>query len=104
MYKCNIEIVSRILEELPSEKRATLGKALDRNFILTSVRALSMATLTIYKEGFNLKLDGTRCCFNVFVKDNDGEFEFIRKPKESSLHKLYEQCCNMNESDYYGIE
>ena len=100
MHKINREIVAQILKEMPIEKHMVLSKALDRNEVLTSARVLAGCTLTIYKEGWLVKLDGTRCSFTVFAKDNDGEFEFIRKPNENKLHKLYEEWPNMNEMDY----
>ena len=100
MMKFNREIVALILQEMPEAKKAVLVKALNRNEVLTSARVLSGCTLTIYKEGWLVKLDGTRCSFSVFAKDNDGEFEFIRKPNESKLHKLYDDHEIMNESDF----
>lgn len=103
MKKFNREIVAQILSEMPESKKAVLCKALDRNLILTSSRVLASCDLTIYKEGWLVKLEGTRCSFSVFAKDNDGEFEFIRKPNENSLHKLYSEWTSMNESDYDNI-
>jgi len=103
MIKVNREIVARILHEMPEEKKEVLKKALERNLILTSSYVLSSCTLTIYKEGWLVKLDGTRCNFSVFAKDNDGDFEFIRKPNESKLHKLYEQWQPMDERDYRNL-
>lgn len=100
MNAFNQSIVSDILNLMPDQKKAVLSKALDRNFILTSARVLSSCTLVVYKEGWLVKLDGTRCSFSVFAKDNDGEFVFTRKPNESKLHKLYEDWESMNESDY----
>lgn len=98
--KINYEIAARILQEMPEEKKASLEKALDRNFILTSARVLSMGEMTVYKEGWLLVLNGTRCKFSIFAKDNDGKFEFIRKPIESKLHKLYTQTLYFNECDF----
>lgn len=99
--KINYEITKRILNEMPKEKKESLSKALDRNMILTSARVLSMGEITIYKEGWLLTLYGTRCKFTVFAKDNDGEFKFIRKPRENKLNKLYQQTLYFNESDFY---
>ena len=101
MNKWNRQIVAEMLTQMPEAKKATLVKALERNLILTSSWVLSSCTLTIYKEGWLVKLDGTRCSFSVFAKDNDGEYEFIRKPNENKLHKLYEEWQGMNESDFY---
>lgn len=103
MKEYNREIVKEMLEQMPAEKKAVLVKALDRNFILTSAWVLSSCTLTVYKEGWLVTLDGTRSNFSVFAKDNDGEFEFTRKPVESKLHKLYEEWQSMNESDFDNI-
>ena len=99
--KINYEMALRIMNEMPNEKKESLSKALDRNMILTSARFLSMGEITVYKEGWLLVLNGTRCKFSVFAKDNDGEFEFIRKPNENKLHKLYQQTLYFNESDFY---
>ena len=100
MYKVNQEIITRMLNEMPNEKREVLKKALTRNLYLTSAYVLSSATLTVYKEGWLLRLEGTRANFTLFVKDNDGDFEYIRKPNENKLHKLYEQWVGMNECDF----
>lgn len=99
--KINYEIVERIFQEMPKNKKELLSKALDRNMILTSSRVMSMGEITIYKEGWLLILNGTRCKFSIFAKDNDGEFEFIRKPNENKLHKLYQQTLYFNEQDFY---
>ena len=103
MYKCNRELVAEMIETMPEEKKVVLGKALYRNFLLTSSKTLSSCTLTIYKEGFLVKLEGTRCNFTVYANDNDGELEFTRKPAESKLHKLYEQWQYMSEADFDNI-
>lgn len=100
MMKINKEIAKRMIQEMPESKKSVLSKALDRNEILTSARVLSYATIFIYKEGFLLKLEGTRCQFTVFAKDNDGELEFIRKPKDSLLNLIYTDGFQMNEADY----
>lgn len=90
----NRELANRILEEMPEEKKQLLEKALDRNEILTSSRSLGNGCMSVYKEGWYIKLEGTRCSFSVFAKDVDGEFEFIRKPNADKLHKIYDfSCC-----------
>lgn len=101
--RVNKEIVARILNEMPESKKEVLRRALERNSILTSAAVLSSCTLTIYKEGWLVKLDGTRCSFSVYAEDDDGEFVFKRKPNENKLHKLYEQWIPMNECDYDNI-
>lgn len=103
MSKVNREIVDEILKEMPESKKKVLANALDRNLMLTSARVLYSCTLVVYKEGWLVKLEGTRCSFTVFAKDNDGEFEFIRKPNENTLHPLYQSWQPMNESDYDNI-
>ena len=100
MTKVNREIVAEILQKMPENKKETLRKALDRNLILTSSRVLSCCEMTIYKEGWLVELTGTRCKFSVFAKDNDGQYEFIRKPNKDKLHKLYSESQMMNEDDY----
>lgn len=104
MYKVNRELVTQMLNEMPEEKKVVLGKALLRNFLLTSAKVLSSCTLTVYKEGFHIRLDGTRCSFSVYAKDNDGELEFCRKPAESKLRKLYEDWGGMDEGDFDQFE
>ena len=94
------EMAYRMLDEMPECKAEVLCKALDRNLILTSCSVLSSGYLYTYKEGWLLKLEGTRCSFSVFAYDNDGELLFSRKPKESSLHLLYSKWLTFNECDY----
>lgn len=85
---------------LPFEKRVTLSNALVRNLLLTSSRVLSKCEYTVYKEGWYFQFHGTRSGFSIYAKDNDGEFEVIRKPKDSELHKLYDGNFNCYESDF----
>lgn len=86
----NEEIALEMLKKLPEKKRATLVKAMERNFILTSEYYLSCGHMTVYKEGFYLELEGCRCKFAVYAKDNDGELEIMeRKPNESKLNKIW---------------
>lgn len=101
MKKINREITKEMLNNMSASKRTVLTKALDRNEILTSARVLASATLEIYKEGFYLKLSGTRASFNIYYKDNDGELEEMRKPK--NLHLLYTDWDNLNECDFYNF-
>lgn len=99
MEKVNYEIAMDMLKNMPEKKKEVLKKALERNYNLTSSWALGLGTMTIYKEGFLLSLEGTRCSFSVFAFDNDGELEFARKPNESRLNKLYKDDINLSESD-----
>ena len=91
MIKVNKEIAKEIIEMVMEDdkRKATLEKALDRNFILTSSYNLEELTLEIYKEGFYLILEGSRCGYKVFAKDNDGKLELIRKPRE--LNMIYSE-------------
>lgn len=93
-----------MLKEMPEQKKNVLRNALIRNSILTSARTLENCTLTIYKEGYLIELEGTRCSFSVYAKDDDGELVFMRKPNKSKLHKLYEEFTKMWESDYRDID
>ena len=81
------EIIKLVMED--NKRKITLEKALDRNFILTSSYNLEELTLEIYKEGFYLILEGTRCSYKVFARDNDGKLELIRKPRV--LNKIYSE-------------
>lgn len=93
-----------MLNEMPVSKEEVLKRALERNLILTSSYVLSSGTLYTYKEGWLLKLEGTRCSFSVFAYDNDGKLLFARKPNESSLHLLYEEWLRFDECDYFDWE
>lgn len=90
MKSYNKEIAQEIMNKLPESKVTALRNACTRNAMLTSSYGLENMTMTIYKEGFLIQLDGCRSSFSVYAKDNDGEFEITRKPMESKLHKLYE--------------
>ena len=94
-------IIKWILEEMPHSKKRVLLNALERNFELTSSWILEQGTLTCYKEGWYIKLQGTRCSFSVWADDNDGELVFHRKPNESKLHKLWEYDLHFDESDFF---
>lgn len=104
MENINKSIAMDILSALPECKRRTLSKACDRNSYLTSFYGLPDAKMEIYKEGFYLKLSGTRSQFSVYARDNDGILEpQQRKPKETELHKLYSDSFNLYESDYRAL-
>lgn len=81
--------VEMIFDAMPEEKKEVFRNACYRNLLLTSDYGLYFSQLTVYKEGFYWKADGTRSGFAVFAKDNDGELEIIRKPKEDKLHRLW---------------
>lgn len=89
MNEINKWIAREMLITMPAEKKIALEKACLRNALLTSYYGLENMTLTVYVEGWMLKLDGCRSSFSVYAKDNDGVLEFTRKPAESKLNKLY---------------
>jgi hypothetical protein len=97
----NKEIAFDIVDKLEGKKRISFLKALDRNDWLTSVWTLDTLTMVIYKEGFYVTFEGTRCKFSVFAYDRDGEFEIAeRKPHDSKLHPLYTTYGHTDEDDY----
>lgn len=97
----NKEIAFDIVDKLEGKKRTSFLKALDRNDWLTSVWTLDTITMVIYKEGFYVTFEGTRCKFSVFAYDRDGEFEIAeRKPHDSKLHPLYTAYGHTDEDDY----
>lgn len=101
----NKSIAIDILRKLPEDKRKVLLKACSRNNYLTAFYGLPEAKMEIYKEGFYLKLSGTRTKFSIYARDNDGILEpQKRKPKESELHKLYSDSFDLYESDYRALE
>ena len=100
MKSYNKELVFDMLANMPEQKKNVLHNALQRNYSLTSVWTLSFCKLTVYKEGFLVKLEGTRSQFSVYAKDNDGELEFMRKPAESKLNVLYAESTQLDESDF----
>ena len=89
MTEINKEIAREMLLTMPAEKKTALANACRRNALLTSYYGLDHMVLTVYVEGWLLKLDGCRSSFSVYAKDNDGVLEFTRKPAESKLNKLY---------------
>lgn len=91
MKKINKEMVQWILADMPQEKKQALDKACYRNLLMTSEYGLENGTLTVYKEGWYLELEGCRSRFAVWAGDNDGELVFRRKPAESKLNKLYSE-------------
>ena len=102
----NKQIAIDMLENLSPEKKVVLEKTLDRNEALTSTYALPFGNLRIYKEGWYLTCEGTRCQFSVWYFDNDGELVEGRKPAESKLNFLYEESLAFNdlsEDDWHGF-
>ena len=95
------DIAIRTLEEMPESKKHVLLNALERNFELTSSWLLEHGTLTCYKEGWYITLQGTRCSFSVWAYDNDGELVFHRKPNESKLNKLWEYDLHFDEGNFF---
>ena len=78
-----------IVEAMPDSKKNALKNACQRNNILTTYYGLGFSELSIYKEGYYWKAEGTRSNFAVFVKDDDGKLSVIRKPKDSKLSYLW---------------
>lgn len=88
----NNEMALEIILALKGKKFERLVATLDRNNYLTSCWDLSSGEMVVYKEGFYLTLEGTRCKFSVFAWDRDGEMEIAdRKPVEGKLHRLYSE-------------
>lgn len=81
--------VEMMVEAMPESKLQVFRNACCRSAILTSYYGLGFSTLTIYKEGYYLEMQGCRSGFAVFVKDMDGELEVTRKPKDSKLSRLW---------------
>lgn len=94
------EFALDILRQMPTEKKALLKKCLERNCILTSSYIMESGEITVYKEGWYIVLNGTRCKFSVWAYDNDGEFVFGRKPIEAKLHKIYSEFLKFSESEF----
>jgi hypothetical protein len=91
MTQVNRDIAREMLEKMSAEKRNALTNACRRNALLTSFWGLENATLTVYKEGWYLELDGCRAHFAIWCSDNDGELVQGRKPAEKNLNKIYSQ-------------
>lgn len=98
------EMIRDILVGMPEAKMEALKNACSRNSYLTSYFGLEHGMFYVYKEGFRVELLGTRSSFSVYVKDNDGDLEYTRKPAESKLHPLYELWfCTDNVLDLYDL-
>lgn len=92
-------IINLVLED--ENKSKTLNNAVDRNFILTSENSLPYCTLEIYKQGYYLILEGTRCNFKVFVEDKDSDLKIKRKPNKNKLDLIY--TCNGDTNKVYNF-
>ena len=90
MMPINKELLKDMMAQLPESKKIQFQKACQRNHMLTSTYGFYNVKMTVYKEGWYVIFTGTRCQFQMFVRDMDGEFKFERKPIEHKLHKLYE--------------
>ena len=73
----NYEIALDMINGMPEEKKKALRKSLERNWILTSSYIMESGYMVIYKEGFYLILNGTRCSFSVFAYDTACSFPNI---------------------------
>lgn len=107
MERFNEEFVVLVLSSMPEDKKRILRNALERNEVLTSARTLETGVVTVYREGWYIELDGTRCGFKVFILDNDiyddvGDtpFKVIRKPRAEKLHPIGKYSVHMFESDF----
>ena len=89
-----------ILDSMPDEKKKVLVNACGRNCIFTSAFILEMGTITTYKEGWYVELEGVRSGFKVWAWDNDGVFVFGRKPVKSKLHELHHASLHFSECDF----
>ena len=96
-----------LLEAMPEEKKESLRNALNRNSYFTSAWTLEHGTLTVYKEGWYIELNGCQSGFKVFILDNDRfdetgtvPFKVIRKPVDSKLNPLYRTDIHLWEADY----
>lgn len=89
-----------ILEGMPARKKNVLGNALERNSALTSTKTLEHGTMRVYKEGFYLVLNGTRCSFSIWEGDDDDGFKYGRKPTDRKLNFLHEVSLHFYETDY----
>lgn len=89
--KLNIQrpIIEMMFDAMSAEKKEAFRNAAYRNCYLTSEYTLRNGRIVTYKEGWYLELEGCRSRFAAFAKDNDGELEIIRKPKDEKLHKIW---------------
>ena len=81
--------VEMIFEAMPESKKEVFRNACARNDILTTTYGLMFSTLTVYKEGFYIEMNGTRSRFAAFARDYDGELVIERKPKADKLNELW---------------
>ena len=101
-YKACIPIVKEVLKLIANDtdRREKLEKQLARNGVLTSTYSLENCNIEVYKEGFYIQFEGTRCGYSVYAKDNDGTLELMRKPRKEKLHLLYE-CWGKTDIDWF---
>ena len=81
--------VEMMFDAMPESKKEVFRKACYRAALLTSYYGLGFSTLSIYKEGYYLTMEGCRSSFAVFVKDDDAELSVVRKPKDDKLSYLW---------------
>lgn len=91
MHEVNKWIAREMLTTMPEAKKELFRKACQRNAMLTGCYELENITITVYVEGWLLRLDGCRSSFAVFAFDCDGAFVFGRKPAEKTLEKIYSE-------------
>ena len=79
-----------MLKDMPEQKKQQLAKALLFNDQHTSFYGFGYQCVEVYKEGWYIIFNGCHTSFRIWVKDNDGDFEYgHRKPNPSKLHCLY---------------
>lgn len=99
--KFMLDFTLELLKNMPEDKRETLRAAIRRTALLTSEFNLQNTNVSIYKEGYYITAEGCKSKWSMFVRDNDGEFEYIRKPNENTLHYLYNVWFSGMTIDYY---
>lgn len=100
----NHDLALDILRAMPEKKKEALRRALAINNHNTSARMLEHGSMTVYKEGWYVELNGCRCSFAVYAEDHDGEIiPMQRKTIEKKLHFLYCTTLSFDESDFDDI-
>ena len=96
-------IIEMIMKALPDSKKKSLYNATNRNCILTSEYLLRNGTITTYKEGWYLELEGCRSRFAVWAWDCDGVVEIGRKPIDSKINKIWGLAFDNTSLDAYPV-
>ena len=97
----NDEFTMDMLKAMPKEKKDVLEKVLSFNLGLTSYFGINWQEVDVYKEGWYIRFTATRRKFNLWIRDNDGEFVFgERKPRPEKLSFLHTYTTGLTESDF----